>query len=46
MLIGWRKEKIQVLAEAGAKREEVLWINRVAAETGYFQQNLFDYEVN
>ncbi|MFD2638372.1 DNA adenine methylase [Piscibacillus salipiscarius] len=41
-LEGWHKETLQVLAEAGAKREEVLWINPIAAETGYYQQNLFE----
>jgi DNA adenine methylase len=37
----WKRETFTALAEAGAKREEVLWINPVAAEQGYFQQTLF-----
>ena len=42
MMTNWHKETIQVLAEAGAKRQEVLWINPIAAQNGYFQQSLFD----
>lgn len=37
----WYRDELQVLAEAGAKRTEVLWVNPVAAEQGYFQQTLF-----
>lgn len=37
----WRKETKRVKAEAGAIREEVLWINPVAFEHGHFQQTLF-----
>lgn len=42
LLKDWHKESIQVLAEAGARRQEVLWINSIAAQNGYFQQSLFD----
>lgn len=41
-LDGWRKEYMTVLAEAGAKRQEVLWINPITAEKGFYQQSLFD----
>lgn len=41
LLTDWRKESMSVLAEAGAKRQEVLWINPVAAQHGYFQESLF-----
>ncbi|MDY0396810.1 DNA adenine methylase [Virgibacillus halophilus] len=41
ILMGWHKEYLTVLAEAGAKRQEVLWINPVAAKHGYFQESLF-----
>lgn len=41
-LTGWHKKTMSVLAEAGAKRQEVLWINPVAAEKGFYQQSLFD----
>lgn len=37
----WRREIMDVVAEAGAKRQEVLWINPVAAETGFYQESLF-----
>lgn len=37
----WRKEIISVLAEAGAERHEVLWINPVATKHGFFQETLF-----
>lgn len=37
----WRRETIDVSAEAGAKRQEVLWINPVAAETECYQESLF-----
>lgn len=37
----WRRETLNVAAEAGAKRQEVLWINPVAAEFGSKQQSLF-----
>lgn len=40
-LPNWHKETMSVLAEAGAKRQEVLWINPVAAQHGYFQESLF-----
>lgn len=40
----WKREVRQVSAEAGAKREEVLWVNPVAAEQSYFQQSLFSLE--
>ncbi|WYU49988.1 DNA adenine methylase [Bacillus sp. FSL K6-0047] len=40
-LAEWHREVMTVTAEAGAKREEVLWINPVAAKQGYFQQPLF-----
>lgn len=36
----WYRETLSVSAEAGAKRQEVLWINEAAAG-GYFQQSLF-----
>lgn len=42
-LTGWHKESINVSAEAGAKRQEVLWINPIAARHGYFQETLFNY---
>lgn len=37
----WRRETMNVAAEAGAKRQEILWINPVAAETGFYQESLF-----
>ncbi|MFS0784762.1 DNA adenine methylase [Bacillus sp. 1P06AnD] len=37
----WHRETLNVAAEGGAKRQEVLWINPVAIETGTFQQSLF-----
>ncbi|WP_042472848.1 DNA adenine methylase [Bacillus ndiopicus] len=37
----WQRETRTVMAEAGAKREEILWINPVAANSGYKQQTLF-----
>jgi DNA adenine methylase len=37
----WKRETMDVAAEAGAKRQEVLWINPVAAKTGVFQESLF-----
>ncbi|MGE8205281.1 hypothetical protein ACQKP0_12005 [Heyndrickxia sp. NPDC080065] len=37
----WQRETMDVAAEAGAKRQEVLWINPVAAKTGVFQESLF-----
>ncbi|WP_026065113.1 DNA adenine methylase [Amphibacillus jilinensis] len=37
----WHKETLNVRAEAGAKREEILWVNPVAAKHGYFQESLF-----
>jgi len=37
----WQRETKRVKAEAGAIREEVLWINPVAAEQGFIQQTLF-----
>ncbi|MCZ4248004.1 DNA adenine methylase [Bacillus velezensis] len=40
----WKREIREVSAEAGAKRQEVLWINPVAAEQSYFQQSLFSSE--
>ena len=36
----WKRITRDVTAEAGAKRQEVLWINPVAAEFGYQQQTL------
>ncbi|WAA10315.1 DNA adenine methylase [Fervidibacillus albus] len=41
MLENWKKDVFTVRAEAGTKRTEVLWINRIAAENGYLQQTLF-----
>lgn len=41
ILKDWHKESLQVLAEAGAKRNEILWINPVAAEQVQ-QMNMFD----
>ncbi|BBN97482.1 DNA adenine methylase [Sporolactobacillus terrae] len=38
---GWKYEEFQANAEAGAKRTEVLWINPVAARTGFYQESLF-----
>ncbi|OES45255.1 DNA methyltransferase [Domibacillus iocasae] len=40
----WHRETMDVSAEAGARREEVLWINPAAA-SGYFQQTIFDVGV-
>lgn len=40
-LTHWRREVRTVMAEAGAKREEVLWINPIAATYGPKQQTLF-----
>lgn len=37
----WHKETLDVAAEAGAKRQEVLWINSIAAERGMYQESLF-----
>lgn len=37
----WRRETKRAKAEAGAIREEVLWINPIATEYGYQQQSLF-----
>lgn len=39
----WHRETMEVSAEAGAKRQEVLWVNPMAA-SGYFQQTIFDVE--
>ncbi|MBD1223269.1 DNA adenine methylase [Virgibacillus halodenitrificans] len=41
LLTKWHKESMNVLAEAGAKRQEMLWINPIAAKKGYFQETLF-----
>ncbi|MCO7127787.1 hypothetical protein NIE88_18740 [Sporolactobacillus shoreicorticis] len=38
---GWKMEEFEAKAEAGAKRTEVLWINPVAARTGFYQESLF-----
>ena len=40
-LAHWRREVQVVSAEAGAKREEVLWINPLAAHYAAQQQTLF-----
>ncbi|MEK4908357.1 DNA methyltransferase [Niallia circulans] len=40
-LIHWRRVTMEVSAEAGAKRQEVLWINPIAAVQGSFQESLF-----
>ena len=40
-LTGWYKETFEAVAETGAKRTEVLWINPIAAEHGFKQQSLF-----
>lgn len=37
----WKRETKRAKAEAGAIREEVLWINPAAAEYGHVQQSLF-----
>jgi DNA adenine methylase len=37
----WRRETKRAKAEAGAIREEVLWINPIAVEHGFQQQSLF-----
>ncbi|MEK4148940.1 DNA adenine methylase [Robertmurraya sp. FSL W8-0741] len=37
----WRRETKRAKAEAGAIREEVLWINPYAAEYGVYQESLF-----
>ncbi|AYC29656.1 DNA adenine methylase [Paenisporosarcina cavernae] len=37
----WHRETLNVAAEAGAKRQEVLWINQKARH-GYFQESLFN----
>ena len=36
----WKRETRDVSAEAGARRQEVLWINPIASEFGYQQQTL------
>nr|DAL87877.1 MAG TPA: DNA adenine methylase [Caudoviricetes sp.] len=41
---GWKMEEFQAKAESGASRTEVLWINPVAARTGFYQESLFDAE--
>jgi DNA adenine methylase len=41
LLPNWKTEEFQAKAEAGAKRTEVLWINPVAARTGFYQESLF-----
>jgi DNA adenine methylase len=41
MLPNWKMEEFEAKAEAGAKRTEVLWINPVAARTGFYQESLF-----
>jgi DNA adenine methylase len=38
----WRRETKRAKAEAGAIREEVLWINPVASEHGFIQESLFN----
>jgi DNA adenine methylase len=38
---GWKKEKMRSHAEAGQIREETLWINPVAAQEGFYQEQLF-----
>lgn len=40
-LAHWRIETRKAKAEGGASREEVLWINPIAAEQGIIQQSLF-----
>ncbi|MEK4442392.1 DNA adenine methylase [Niallia sp. FSL K6-0077] len=40
-LTHWRRVTMEVAAEAGAKRQEVLWINPIAAVQGSFQESLF-----
>lgn len=40
-LIHWQRVTMEVAAEAGAKRQEVLWINSIAAVQGSFQGSLF-----
>lgn len=37
----WKRQTFEAVAEAEAKKEELLWINPVAAETGVFQESLF-----
>ncbi|MGM8213551.1 DNA adenine methylase [Virgibacillus sp. W0430] len=37
----WRRESRRAKAEGGASREEVLWINPIAADYGFRQQSLF-----
>ncbi|WP_342538363.1 DNA adenine methylase [Sporosarcina sp. FSL K6-1540] len=39
-LISWKRITRDVTAEAGAKRQEVLWINPIAAEFGFQQRSL------
>lgn len=41
LLKDWRRETKKATAEGGASRQEVLWINPIAAEHGVFQQSLF-----
>lgn len=36
----WKRETRVVSAEAGARRQEILWINPIASEFGYQQQTL------
>jgi DNA adenine methylase len=37
----WRRETKRAKAEAGAIREEVIWINPIATEFGIYQESLF-----
>lgn len=37
----WRRQTMDVAAEAGARRQEVLWINEIASKAGFFQGKLF-----
>lgn len=37
----WRKEEIPSFDEYGLKRKEVLWINLVVTQTGYYEESLY-----
>lgn len=41
LLAGWHKEIKKAKAEAGASRQEVIWINPITVNTGVYQNRLF-----
>ncbi|WP_353958600.1 DNA adenine methylase [Sporolactobacillus laevolacticus] len=40
-LSGWVRGESSQVIETGQKRTEVLWINPIAARTGFYQESLF-----